>query len=171
MYYEAILKCARSLENFDSSFQKAELFAKEKGIDLSSLLQRRLAPDMAPLIYQIQSASDYVKGGAAYLSGQNPPRFTDYEETIEDLRERIAKTSLYVRSIEQEKFVGAADRIISRPWFRGKVLTGKDYLFEVVIPNVYFHIDIAYAILRNAGVDVGKADALGELSFQDPAVG
>jgi uncharacterized protein len=169
MYYEVVSQSAQSLKNLLTCLDKAEAYAAEKQFDGGVLLTRRLAPDMQPFTYQIQSACDYVKAAAAWLSGQTPPRHVDNERTIGELRARILKTVAFVESIKREQFSGAQDRIIKLSWAPpGKVIGGADYLLQVAVPNIYFHISMAYAILRHNGVDVGKRDFLGPLNFAEP---
>ena len=129
----------------------------------------RLAPDMKPFIYQVQSACDYVKAAAAWLSGQTPPKHEDTEQTIDDVRARIRKTIAYHGERDgKREYAGAAERKVRSPsWAPGKVLGGKDYLLQMTIPNVYFHIATAYAILRHNGVDIGKMDFLGPIHWTD----
>lgn len=167
MYYEVVSQCAHSLKLVEGWLDKAATFAEAKNMDVDSFLNGRLAPDMKPLIYQVQSACDYVKAGAAWLSGQRPPKHEDNEKTMEELRARIHKTVEFARSVPQAQYQGAEDRKVSLSWAPGKILGGKDYLLQMTIPNVYFHIAMVYAILRNTGVDVGKMDFLGAVNFVD----
>jgi hypothetical protein len=167
MYYEVVSQCTQSLKLVEGWLDKAEAFAKVKGVDVDSLLKGSLAPDMKPLVYQVQSACDYVKAGAAWLSGQRPPKHEDNEKTVEELRARIRKTVDFAQGVSQAQYQGAEGRQVSLSWAPGKVLVGKDYLLQMTIPNVYFHIAMVYAILRNHGVDVGKMDFLGAVNFVD----
>src|ERR1700747_580576 len=167
MYYQVIAQCMQSLKNFESCLDKAERYAAAKKFDVSILLSSRLAPDMQPFTYQVQSACDYVKGAAAWLSGQTPPRHEDNEQTIEEVRARIRKTVAFAESVKEAQFADAAARRVSLSWAPGKVLGGKDYLLQMSIPNIYFHLAMAYAILRHSGVDVGKMDFLGPINWVD----
>ena len=92
MYYQVISQCVQSLKNLEACLDKAKQYADAKKFDVSVLMTSRLAPDMQPLIYQVQSACDYVKAAAAWLSGQTPPKHEDNEQTIDELRARIRKT-------------------------------------------------------------------------------
>ena len=165
MYYQAISQCAQSLKNLDGCLDKAEQYAVARKFDAEVLMTSRLAPDMQPLTYQVQSACDYVKGAAAWLSGQKPPRHEDNERTLDELRARIRKTLAFVESIREEQYAGAGERMVSLSWAPGKVIGGQDYLLQVAIPNIFFHLAMAYAILRHNGVDVGKMDFLGPMNF------
>ena len=103
---------------------------------------------------------------AAWLSGQTPPRHEDKEQTIDELRARIRKTVAFAESVQDAQYAGAADRKVSLSFAPpGKVLGGKDYLLQMTIPNVYFHIVIAFAILRHNGVDIGKMNFLGPIRW------
>src|SRR5580700_647984 len=168
MYYQVISQCVQSLKNLEVCLDKAKQYADEKKFDVSVLMTSRLAPDMQPLIYQVQSACDYVKAAAAWLSGQTPPRHEDNEQTIDELRARIRKTVAFAGSVQEAQYAGAADRKVSLSFApTGKVLDGEDYLLQLTIPNVYFHIAMAYAILRHNGVDIGKMDFLGPINWID----
>ena len=165
MYYRLVLQCTLSLKNVEAWLDKAEQFAATKQFDVDVLLNGRLAPDMKPLIYQVQSACDYVKAAAAWLSGQTPPKHEDNEQTVAELRARIRKTVEFAESVSEAQYKGAKDRKVSLSWAAGKVLGGEDYLLQMTIPNVYFHIAMVYAVLRSGGVDVGKMDFLGAINF------
>jgi hypothetical protein len=164
-YYRAIAQCTRNLKNLEVCLDKAERCATNKQFDVGVLMSARLAPDMGAFIYQVQSACDYIKGAAAWLSGQTPPKHEDSETTVDEVRVRIRKTVAYVESIAQPQYAKAAARKVKLSWAPGKVIGGEDYLLQVAIPNIYFHIAMAYAILRHNGVDVGKMDFLGPMRF------
>jgi uncharacterized protein len=165
MYYQAISQCTQMLKNLGSWLDKAEEFAGAKKFEVGVLMTGRLAPDMKPFIYQAQSACDYVKASAAWLSGQTPPKHEDNEQTIDEVRARIRKTVAFAESVTEAEYAGAAARKVSLSWAPGKVLGGEDYLLQMTIPNVYFHIVMAYAILRHNGVDIGKMDFLGPIHW------
>ena len=167
MYYQAISQCRQMLRNLESWLDKAEEHAGAKTFDVGVLMTDRLAPDMKPFIYQVQSACDYVKAAAAWLSGQTPPKHEDTEQTIDDVRARIRKTIAFTESVTEAQYAGAAERKVGLSWAPGKVLGGKDYLLQMTIPNVYFHIATAYAILRHNGVDIGKMEFLGPIHWTD----
>ena len=164
MYYAAVSQCTQALRNLETWLDKAEQHAAAKKFDVGVLLSDRLAPDMQPFIYQVQSACDYVKAAAAWLSGQTPPKHEDNEQTIEEVRARIRKTVAFAESVSEAQYGGAADRKVS---WGGKIIGGDDYLLQVSIPNIYFHLTTAYAILRHNGVDIGKKDFLGPIRWVD----
>lgn len=169
MYYRIIDQCAKSLKAIETWLDKAERYAGAKKFNIDVLMDARLAPDMGTFIYQVQSACDYVKGGAAWLSGQKPPKHEDNERTVDELRARIRKTSAFVDTVDDEQYVSAATQHVAMSWAPpGKILLGEDYLLQLVIPNAYFHIAMAYAILRHHGVDVGKRDFLGSINWVTP---
>jgi uncharacterized protein len=166
-FSRSIVQCAQSLKNLELCLQKAERYAQARHFDVGVLMTGRLAPDMQPFIYQVQSACDYVKHAVGWLSGEAPPKHEDNETTIHEIRERISKTVAYVDSVSPAAYGDAAVQKIKLPWAPGKVIGGEDYLLQVAIPNIYFHIAMAYAILRHNGVDVGKMDFLGPMRFVD----
>jgi hypothetical protein len=166
VYYQAISQLAQNLKAVEIWLNKAKELVDARNINIDVLLNGRLAPDMKPFIYQVQSASDYLKGGAAWLSRQKPPVYDDNEKTIDELRARIQRTVAFVESLTEEQFADAAGQKVSMSWApEGKILVGQDYLLQMVIPNAYFHIAMAYAILRHHGVDIGKMDFLGPISW------
>ena len=158
MYYAAVSQCTQALRNLETWLDRAEQHAAAGMCD-------RLAPDMQPFIYQVQSACDYVKAAAAWLSGQTPPKHEDNEQTIEEVRARIRKTVAFAESVKAAQYAGARERRVSLSWAPGKVLGGEDYLLQMTIPNVYFHIVMAFAILRHNGVDIGKMNFLGPIRW------
>jgi hypothetical protein len=165
MYYQVLSQCTHSLKNVETWLDKAEQHAAAKKFDVSVLLNARLAPDMKNFIYQVQSACDYVKAAAAWLSGQTPPGHEDNERTIEEVRARIRKTVAFAESVKEPQYAGASERKVKLSWAPGKVIGGEDYLLQITIPNTFFHIATAYAILRHNGVDVGKMDFLGPINL------
>lgn len=132
------------------------------------VLQTRLAPDMFPFVKQVQIACDNAKGAVARLSGSDAPVFADDETTLAALLPRLEATISYVQGFTPVHFEGSEDRHITLPYFPGKFMTGTDYALYVV-PNFYFHVAMAYAIVRQAGVQVGKTDYLNGLNLQDQA--
>jgi uncharacterized protein len=168
MYYHAISQITQALKNTETWLDKAEEHAGSRKFDVRVLVTGRLAPDMKPFIYQVQSACDYVKAAAAWLSGQTPPKHEDNERTINDLRARIRKTVAFAESIREAQYAGADEQKVSLSFAPGgKALSGEDYLLQMSIPNVYFHAAMAYAILRHNGADIGKMDFLGPINWID----
>ena len=153
----------RMFGNTQALLKKAETFAVEKKIDVGVLLNSRLAPDMFPLIKQVQIASDTVKAAAGRLSGTEIPSFADTETTLPELEARLARTLEYINSIPAQKFDGSEGRAIVLPRRSDDVhTTGLLYLLNFVLPNLYFHVTTLYAILRHNGVEIGKNDFLGK---------
>jgi len=165
MYYQVISQCTQSLKNLEICLDSAERHAAAKKFDVGVLTTSRLAPDMQHFIYQVQIACDYVKAAAAWLSGQAPPEHEDNERTINELRARIRKTAAFAESVKEAQYAGASDRKVKISWAPGKIIGGEDYLLQMTIPNTFFHIAMAYAILRHNGVDVGKMDFLGPVNL------
>jgi len=165
MYYQVVAQCAETLKNMEVWLDKAEQYAAAKKFDVGVLMTSRLAPDMQGFIYQAQSACDYVKGAAAWLSGQTPPSHVDNEQTISEVRARIRKTLAFVEGVEPEQYEGANERSVKIGWAGGRSIGAEDYLMQITIPNVFFHITTAFAILRHNGVDIGKMDFLGAIRW------
>jgi hypothetical protein len=150
------------LRSLSKIFDKAIAHAKAKSFDGAVLANARLAPDMFPLVKQVQIACDTAKSGAARLMGREPPRFEDNEQTLEELKARIAKTIDYLEKADAGAFQGAEDRSISIPLPNDLLLEmkGLQYLRDWALPHFYFHVVTAYDILRHNGVDIGKLDYL-----------
>lgn len=152
---------ARMLKNLAAILAKAEQQAKAKGYDPSVLLSARLAPDMFPLIRQVQIATDHAKGAVARLTGNQVEAIEDKEITFADLQARIAKVIAIVESYKPDQYEGAETREISVKIPNAELkFSGVDYLNTWALPNFYFHLTTAYAILRHNGVDLGKRDFL-----------
>jgi hypothetical protein len=147
---------------------KAAAFATARKLDPAVLPGYRLAPDMFALARQVQVACDQAKNGASRLAGVDPPKFEDNEKTIDELKARIAKTLAHVKSLDKAKIDAAADREITFPLgpVNKGAMKGDDYLTHFVLPNFYFHCTAAYAVLRHAGVEVGKRDFLGAIPLK-----
>ncbi len=147
---------------------KAAAFAAAKKLDPAVLPQWRLAPDMFALARQVQVACDQAKNGAARLAGVEPPRYEDTEKTIDELKGRIAKTLAYIKGLDAAKIDASAEREITfplGPTNKGN-MQGDDYLTHFVLPNFYFHLTAAYAILRHCGIEIGKRDFLGAIPIR-----
>lgn len=168
MYYVFVSQCLASFKQIDGWLDKAQAHAEAKKFDVNVLMAGRLAADMKPFSYQVQSASDYVKAAAGWLTGTKPPSFADDEITIDQLRERVRKTIAFAESVPESAYAQTGDRLLTLPWKKGKVMVASDYLTQITVPNVFFHLAIGYAILRHQGVGLGKMDFLGSLNFIDP---
>ncbi|RQP23795.1 DUF1993 domain-containing protein [Piscinibacter terrae] len=154
----------RMFNNLLTWLDKAEAHAAAKKFEPTVLLGARLAPDMLPFTKQIQIASDAAKFGVARLAGIEAPKFEDNEATLDELRERIRKTIAFVESVPADKINGSEDHDITVPRRDGPIVVkGEPYLKNFVLPNFFFHVTTAYALLRHNGVDLGKSDYLGPL--------
>ncbi len=162
MYQASVPVCIRMLNNLAAILEKAAAHAEAKKIDPTVLINDRLYPDMLPMGRQVLIASDTAKGGAARLAGLEPPKYEDNEKTFPELIERLRKTVNYLKTLKPEQIDGSEKRSITLK-VRDETLTldGLPYLLNRVLPNLYFHVSIAHAILRHNGVDIGKKDYLG----------
>jgi hypothetical protein len=164
---ETISQFAKMLGNLDRWLEAGRKFAEEKKVEPEVLLQARLAPDQYDLVRQVQAACDAAKYAAAYLSGQQAPSHPDTEKTLAELRARIRTCIQYVESVKAPAYAGGADRRVAPPWLQGKWFRGGDYLGQLAVPNFYFHVTTAYAILRHNGVPLGKMDYIGSMPVHD----
>jgi hypothetical protein len=142
---------------------KAEAHAVARKFDANNYLQLRLAPDMLPFVSQIRIASDAAKGCVARLAGVEAPKFEDNEATMAELRARVQKTLDYIASVPAASLDGSEGRDIvipMRPPREPVQMQGLFFLQHWALPNFYFHVTTAYALLRHAGVELGKGDFL-----------
>jgi hypothetical protein len=164
MYDFSIPVLIRGLTNLSAVLDKGVAHAAAKKFDSIVLAQSRLFPDMHPLVRQVQIACDTAKGAAGRLAGIEVPKHEDNETTFADLKARIAKTVAFVNSVTAAQLKDAESRAIEIKFPNGSwKFTGIGYLNDFVLPNFYFHTSIAYALLRKAGVEVGKMDYLGAI--------
>ena len=152
----------QGLKGLKGVLTKAAAHVDAKKLDPDSLLKARLFPDMFPLLRQAQIATDFAKGCAARLAGEEVPAWDDTETSFEDLIARVDRAIAYVEGLDPAKFENAEDRDITLTR-RGEtsVIKGLAYLQTQAQPNFFFHLTTAYAILRKNGVEVGKKDYLG----------
>lgn len=143
---------------------KAETHAASRKIDPAALLGARLYPDMFPLLAQVQFACDFAKGAVARLAGVENPQYADDETTFAQLHDRIDRTLAFIASIDASRIDGSDDRSISLKFGPMQLsANGQDYLLGFAVPSFLFHLSIAYALLRHAGVEIGKLDFLGQV--------
>lgn len=151
------------MNNLKVVLDKGAAHAAANKIDPTVLLNSRLFPDMFPLVRQVQIASDNAKGGGARLAGMTPPKYEDNEASFPELNARIEKTVAFLQTLTPAQIDGAEEKTINLTLGQ-KTLSfpGQAYLFGLVLPNLYFHVTTAYAILRHCGVPLGKEDFLGK---------
>jgi len=152
----------RMLTNLDAIVAKAEANAAERGFNPDNFVGLRLAPDMLPFAFQIQSATDRAKLYLARVTGQDAPSWVDDETTIAELRARLRKAIAYIETYAAAQLDGLEDkRVTLKRGGQDVEMTALDYLMKNVYPNFYFHVATAYALLREAGVPIGKRDFVG----------
>ena len=163
MYGATVPVFVHMFGNAQKWLTKAEEHALARKFDPDNYLGLRLAPDMLPFARQVQIASDGAKGCVARLAGLEPPKWDDNEATLADLRARLQRTIDYAQSVPADKLNGSESREIVLPMRQGDPLRfdGEGYLKHFVLPNLYFHLTTTYALLRHAGVELGKRDFLG----------
>ena len=168
MYYQIHRQMWKMLGQLDKWLEAAAAHAKDKKFDPNVYLGLRLAPDQFSFARQVQTACDTAKLAASRLTGKEAPVHPDTEQTLDELRARVRSVLTYLEGLSEQDFANAATRIITQPRWEGKVMSGADYFLEHALPNFFFHLTHAYAILRHNGVSVGKRDYLGTLSQRTP---
>jgi uncharacterized protein len=164
LYDVSIPVLSLGLNNLSAILDKAASHAENKKVDPKALPTARLIIDMLPLSAQIQIACDTAKGAAARLAGVEIPKHEDTETTIPELKARITKTVEFLKTIKPQQLQGAETREIVLQFPQNTLkFTGVNYLTNFVLPNFFFHVTMAYAILRKNGVEVGKRDFLGPI--------
>lgn len=164
MAIETFVPMLRVLSNI---LDKGAQHATARKLDFGVLVNARLAPDMYPLVQQVQLACDHAKDSAALLTGQEPPRFDNNEQTLDALKARIEKTIDYLQNARATAFAGAEDREIRIPLPTNNAIiemNGVEFLKDWALPHFYFHVVTAYDILRHNGVDIGKRDYLSHVA-------
>jgi hypothetical protein len=161
-----IVEMKKMLRNVDGWLGKAAAHAEGKKYETGVLVQARLAPDMFPFARQVQSACDTAKFAAARITGKDAPSHPDTETTFAELSARIGKVVEYLDSFREADFAEVATRRVSLPRWEGKSMAALDYFVEHAVPNFFFHVTTAYAILRHNGVDIGKRDFLGTMTMK-----
>jgi hypothetical protein len=164
MYQVSVPVFLKMLGNLAAILDKSAAFAEAKKIDPSVLLGYRLAPDMLSLTRQVQIAADHAKRGAARLAGIEAPAYEDNEASFAELKARIDKTVAFINTVKPAQIDGSEAREITlKLGGNSKTLTGQTYLLHNALPNFFFHVTAAYAILRHCGVEIGKSDFLGQI--------
>jgi hypothetical protein len=163
IYTSSVPVFKQMLSALAEMLRKAEAHATEKNIDHDAYLQARLYPDMFPLLRQVQIAVDFAKGAAARLSGVEIPSYPDTEKSFADLQDLLAKVLAFIDTLDAKQFEGADDKeIVLRPGTpKERKLSGSAYLRNYNLPQFFFHVTTAYAILRHNGIEVGKRDYMG----------
>lgn len=161
MYQASVPVFVRMLRNLGVLLDKGKAHAEARKIDMNVLPAARLIADMFPLSRQVQIASDHAKGAVARLAGVEVPKYEDDERTIEELQARIARTIAFVEQFSAGEIDGSEEREIVLAMSSGeRRFKGMEYLLEFAMPNFYFHVVMAYGILRQNGVEIGKRDFL-----------
>ncbi|GAA4854642.1 DUF1993 family protein [Luteimonas vadosa] len=162
MYQASVPVFLRALSNLGSVLRKGEAHATAMGYEPGMLLQARLAPDMFPLVRQVQIATDLAKNGAARLAGVDPMPFDDDETTFDQLYSRIDRATDYLQSFTAAQIDGSEGRQVKLKLRSGELeFDGQAYLLHFSLPNLFFHCTTTYALLRQAGVMLGKQDFMG----------
>jgi hypothetical protein len=163
MYQAAVPVLLRAMNNLVAILEKGAVHAESHGIDASVLLQSRLFPDMFPLVRQVQIVSDISRRGVARLAGEEAPAMEDFETSFAELISRLQNSIAYLEGFEAARLDGTEEKQVTVPIGGEKSITmsGWPFLSCFVLPNVYFHLSTAYAILRHNGVPLGKLDFLG----------
>lgn len=158
--YDVTVPVYRGLiATFSATLDKAVAFAAEKDFDISVLVGARLYPDMFSLVEQVFAFTNHMVRGSVRLAGAALPKYEGPEETIDDIKARIAWTLAQLNGLEAKQFAGADEKTIVFPAGDAeRRMSGADYLLKFSLPNVYFHLSMAYAILRHNGVPIGKDD-------------
>lgn len=167
LYREIVPPLDKMLANLAGWLDAATAHANARGFDPETFVRSRLAPDQFDLRRQVQATCDQAKFAAARVSGKEPPKHPDTEQTMDELRARIRTVREYLATFSEQDFEGAEARVVPLFFLPGKGMLAGDWLRELGLPNFYFHATTAYAILRSDGVPLGKTAFIGSLSLRD----
>jgi hypothetical protein len=168
MFYELLSQMKKQLGQLDKWLETARVHAEAKGFDSNLYLGFRLAPDQFTFARQVQVACDTAKLAASRLTGKEAPSHADNEASLGELQARVRSVIANLDTYSEKDFADAATRTITQPRWEGRTMTGQDYFLEHAVPNFFFHLSTAYAILRHNGVGLGKRDYLGTLTQKAP---
>ena len=163
MYKASVPVFVQFLTSLSAVLDKAAAYAEAKKVEPSVLLNTRLAPDMFPLVRQVRAATDHAINACGRLAGADMPSFSNTEATIPELKDRIAKTIDFLKSLKPAQIDGSEDKAIEITFPSGatREFTGQSLLLTNSLPNFYFHCTTAYDILRQCGIELGKRDFMG----------
>jgi hypothetical protein len=161
LYDQTVPQLAKCLKNLDHWLEAATKHAEHKKFDVNNLMKARLAPDQFAFDKQVQTICDNTKFIAGRLTGKEWPSHPDTETTVAELRARVATALAHLETFKPEDFAGSDDRKISLPWMEGKWMSASEYVTQFALANFYFHLTLAYEILRHNGVELGKRDYIG----------
>lgn len=168
LYSSTIPQMRKMLKNMQGWLTEAEQYAEDRGFHPDRFVTARLHLDQFELVRQVQAACDNLKGAASRLSGREAPKHEDTESTFEEMKARIEKVLAYTEDFTEADFAGVEDRVISLPFLPPtKGATAEAYAVEFALPNFYFHVTTAYAILRHSGVKLGKRAYIGGMELID----
>lgn len=167
MYDIVVPEFSKLLEAMKGYFSRAAQHAETKKYDVNTLLTARLAPDQWNLAKQVQSTCFLAEECVSRAAGKPTPQYPNDEKNVTELLGRIDKAITYLRGFKKADFQGWEERPMDIFFAPGKYLPGAQYVTQMGIPNVYFHLMTVYSILRHNGVDLGKMDYLGPIQFQD----
>ena len=168
LYNATVPQLSKMLGNLSRWLDEAIAYAESREFDPESLLQARLYPDQFALVRQVQAACDSAKFIGARLSDTEAPSHPDTETTLPELKARIESTIGFIQGLDEAAFEGAGERRLFLPFLHGAWVSGDDYLNEFGLPNFYFHVTTAYAILRHNGVKLGKRTFIGNMNANAP---
>lgn len=166
IYEDVVPPMTQALTNLERWLDLAVEHAEARKFDPAVFLTARLAPDQYPLVRQIQAACDQAKAAAARLAGQEPPKHPDTETTLDEVRARINTVKTFLAGFTPADFETAATRVVPLPFMQGQGMLAADYVRQMALPNFYFHLVHAYAILRHNGVPLGKVPFIGSLNLR-----
>jgi len=162
MYQASVPRFVNILGNLSNILDKAQAHVEAKKLDTATLTNYRLFPDMLPMKSQVQIACDTAKGVVARLAGVDIPVYEDNEQTLSDLKARVAKTIAFIQTVTPKQIDGTEEKeVVIKRGDKETHYKGMQFLLGHALPNFYFHVTTTYNILRHNGIEIGKRDYLG----------
>jgi hypothetical protein len=166
VYAASVPVFTRGLNTLHTLLDKVSAHCEAKKIKPAAFYSARLFPDMIPFSGQVQIATDHAKGASARLAGVEIPKFADEETDFMELKTRVDNTLSFIAGLSESAFEGGEDRVVTLTMAgHERRMRGDVYLLHYAVPNFLFHVTTAYDILRHNGVEIGKRDFIGPISF------
>lgn len=170
LYDASVPVFLRYLSRLDGLVELVESHAKSRHIDVSNLLRASIVPDMLPFETQVLIAANFALRACFPLAGKPIPPYGEFQATSQGLHLHIAHVVGLLGSLREAEFEGREAALLESKAGNAFVkLRAPEFLLQYALPNFFFHVTAAYAILRGQGVAIGKEQFDGFHSYEPEA--